>query len=334
MSEQQQLVPSGAGGKAPLTDAQRAAKRAEIEERVAIARQRKAEEDEIARRQKAEEDEIARQRKAEEDAGIEMACSFFEAVADSFAPPKNPLTMPPRVKKAIRRQLKQLFEREYASFEEFCKQMKKDYIDLQSEYDESPGDWQHLVSCWDFQPEHLWAIKQWYDSLPKGTVLLDPCAGKGFLAACLQKSGITVVTNDFEEQEFSFSSCETSRLDGRTFVLNFIAKNPGVPVAVLISWAPQEGHSGSDLSRGLFQLANEIDTVQGVIHISEGRIDRRPGGMIGCTDTEEALQYKEANFTDVVFMEREYPPQWRIGALMPIKDALSIAVPNRRCSRQ
>jgi hypothetical protein len=146
--------------------------------------------------------------------------------------------------------------------------------------------------------------------------------------------GIPVVINDFEEQDFSFSSGETSRMDGRVFISNFIARNPGVPVAVLISWAPQEGHDGSDLSRGLFQLANEIDTVQGVIHISEGRLDRRPGGMIGCTDTEEALDYKEANFTDVVFREREYPPQWKIGRLMPIKDALSISVPNRRCSRR
>lgn len=309
MSEQQQLVLSGS--KAPLTDAQRAAKRAEIAERVAIARRQKA----------------------EEDAGIEMACSFFGAVADSFALPKNPQTMPPRVAKAIRRQLKQVLEREYVLFDDFCEDMRKLYLDLQSEYDESPGLWQHLVSCWDAQPEHLWAMKQWHDSSPKGTVLLDPCAGNGFLAACLQKMEIPVVTNDFEQQDFSFSSGETSRMDGRDFILNFIAKNPGVPVAIVLSWAPQEGHSGSELSRAIFQLANEIDTVQGVIHISEGRIDRRPGGMIGCTDTEEALDYKEANFTDVVFREREYPPQWRIGALMPIKDALSIAVPNRRLPR-
>jgi hypothetical protein len=201
------------------------------------------------------------------------------------------------------------------------------FIEYQSEFAEGPGPWQNLVECWDFQPSHPLAIKEWCDTLQKGTVLLDPCAGKELLAACLKVFGIPVVCNDIESQDFKFVP-EISIMDGIDFLNSYIAANPETPVVIVLSWAPQKGHQGEHISETIFRFAHATGNVQAVIHISEGWMGGVPE-RIGCIDTVEALKFKAEHFQTILDLPREYHPQWKHDAGMPIDDHLTINVPKR-----
>jgi hypothetical protein len=295
----------------PLSKEQtRAMKRAEIAAQVALARQKKAEE-----------------------AMMDQFVSMFAQAARSMTQDlkkmsKNPKKVPKGAMGAIVCGLRNLLKKQWSTNAEFCQEFGKTYIEYQSEFAEGPGPWQKLVGCWDFQPSHLLAIKEWCDILPKGIVFLDPCSGKGLLAACLKVFGIPVVCNDIESQDFKFVP-EISIMDGIDFLNLYIATNPKTPVAIILSWAPQKGHTGEHLSETIFRFAHATKNVLAVIHISEGWIGGVQGGRIGCTDTVEALVFKEENFQTILDIPREYQPQWKHDAGMPINDHLTINVPRR-----
>jgi hypothetical protein len=211
------------------------------------------------------------------------------------------------------------------SFHMFCSEFGQTFMEFQSEFAEGPRPWQNLVGCWDFQPTHLFAIKKWYDTLPKDTVLLDPCSGKGMLAACLKVFDIPVVCNDIQKQESPFIP-DISNMDGIEFLESYYDENPETPIVIILSWAPQKGQQGADISERIFRFAHLMINVLGVIHISEGWMKDR---MIGCTDTVEALVFKEANFETIVDLPREYRQQWEQNCDMPIDDHLTINIPMR-----
>lgn len=287
----------------------RAQKRAEIAAKVALARQKQAEE-----------------------AMIDQFVSMFAQAARSMTEDlaqisKNPQKVSKGARGVILKTFGNLLKRSWGSLQSFCQEFGQTFRDFQSEFAEGPGPWQELVGCWDFQAKHLLAIKEWYDSLPKGTVLLDPCAGKGLLAACLKVFGIPVVCNDIESQDFKFVP-EISTMDGIDFLNLYIATNPETPVVIVLSWAPQKGHQGEHISETIFRFAHATGNVQAVIHISEGWMGGVPG-RIGCTDTVEALVFKEENFQTILDIPREYHPQWKHDAGMPIDDHLTINVPKR-----
>jgi hypothetical protein len=79
---------------------------------------------------------------------------------------KNPQKIPKGTQGAIFRAFRNLLKKSWASLAEFCKEFGQTFKDSKSEFAEGSGPWQHLVGCWDFQAE-------WYDTLPKGTVLLE-----------------------------------------------------------------------------------------------------------------------------------------------------------------
>jgi hypothetical protein len=287
-------------------------KRAEIAARVAKARQEQA-------------------AQAAQEALMEQFISMFvqgaKSVTEKFEKiGKNPQKVPKSAQGAILRGLRNLLKKPWASSDEFCKEFGQTFKDYQSEFAEGSGPWQHLVGCWDFQTTHLLAIKEWYDTLPKGTVLLDPSAGKGLLAACLNVFDIPVVCNDIESQESPFVT-GMSTMDGIQFLESYIAPNPETPVAIVLSWAPQKGHSGEHFSEAIFRFGHRTRNVLGVIHISEGWMGGVPGGRIGCTDTVEALVLKAEHFQTILDLPREYPPQWSFDGGMPIDDHLTINVP-------
>jgi hypothetical protein len=157
---------------------------------------------------------------------------------------------------------------------------------------------------------------------------MDPCAGKGLLAACLKVFGIPVVCNDIESQESPFVT-GMSTMDGIQFLESYIAANPETPVAIVLSWAPQKGHPGEHFSEAIFRFAHATRNVLAVIHISEGWMGGVPGGRVGCTDTVEALVFKADNFQTILDLPREYPAPWVKNDGIPIQDRLTINVPKR-----
>ena len=241
---------------------------------------------------------------------------------------KNPQKVPKGTQGAILRAFRNLLARPWDSPQLFCQEFGQTFRDFQSEFAEGSGPWQHLVGCWDFQAPHLRAIKKWYDTLPKGTVLLDPCAGKGLLPACLNVFGIQVVCNDIEPQESPFVT-GMSTMDGIQFLGSYIAANPETPVVFVLSWLPQIGHPGEHLCEAILRLAHSTRNVLAVIHISEGWIGGVPGGQIGCTDTVEALVFKADNFQTILDLPREYPAPWVKNDGIPIQDRLTINIPKR-----
>ena len=288
----------------------RAQKRAEIAAKVALARQKQAEE-----------------------AMIDQFVSMFAEATKSMNQDLEHLTkkiqkVPKSAKGAIVCGLRNLLKKQWSTNAEFCQEFGQTYMEYQSEFAEGPGPWQKLVGCWDFQPSHLLAIKKWCDTLPKGTVFLDPCSGKGLLAACLKVFGIPFVCNDIESQDCKFVP-EISTMDGIDFLNLYIATNPEIPVVIVLSWAPQKGHQGEHISETIFRFAHETKNVLAVIHISEGWMGGVQGGRIGCTDTVEALKFKVEHFETILDLPREYQPQWKHDAGMPIDDHLTINVPKR-----
>jgi hypothetical protein len=289
-------------------------KRAEIAARVAKARQEQADQ-------------------AAQAALIEQFVSMFVQGAKSMTEKfekigKNPQKVSKGTQGAIFRAFRNLLARPWESPEKFCQEFGQTFMEYQSEFAQGSGPWQHHVGCWDFQPTHLFAIKKWYDTLQKGTVLLDPCAGKGLLAACLKVFGIPVVYNDIESQECPFVN-DMSTMDGIKFLESYIAANPETPVAIVLSWAPQKGHPGEHFSEAIFRFAHATMNVLAVIHISEGWMGGVRGERIGCTDTVEALVLKAEHFQTILDLPREYPPQWSFDGGMPIDDHLTINVPKR-----
>ena len=165
-----------------------------------------ASEEEIKKLRRAEKraEIAARVAKAKEDQALmEQFVSMFVQGAKSVTKKfedigKNPQKVPKGTQGAIFRAFRNLLARPWESPEKFCQEFGQTFKDFQSEFAEGSGPWQNLVGCCDFQATHLLAIKEWYDTLPKGTVLLDPSSGKGLLAACLNVFGIPVVCNDIE----------------------------------------------------------------------------------------------------------------------------------------
>ena len=134
-------------------------KRAEIAARVAKAREDQADQ-------------------AAQAALMEQFVSMFVQVANSVTKKsknigKNPQKVPKSAQGAIYRGLRNLLKKPWASPDEFCQKFEQTFREIQSEFAQESGPWQNLVGCWDFQPTHLFAIKGWYDTLPKGTVLLE-----------------------------------------------------------------------------------------------------------------------------------------------------------------
>lgn len=130
----------------------RAEKRAEIAAKVAKAREEQADQ-------------------AAQAALMEQFVSMFVQGAKSVTQKfeeigKNPQKVPKCTQGAILRAFRNLLARPWDSPEKFCKEFGQMFRDSKSEFAEGSSPWHHLVGCWDFQAK-------WYDTLPKGTVLLE-----------------------------------------------------------------------------------------------------------------------------------------------------------------
>jgi hypothetical protein len=126
----------------------RAEKRAEIAARVA----------------KAREEQV-------DQALMEQFVSMFvqgaKSVTEKFEKiGKNPQKVPKCTQGAILRAFRNLLARPWDSPQLFCQEFGQTFRDSKSEFAEGSSPWHHLVGCWDFQAK-------WYDTLPKGTVLLE-----------------------------------------------------------------------------------------------------------------------------------------------------------------
>ncbi len=86
---------------------------------------------------------------------------------------KNPQKIPKCTQRAIFCSFRNLFKKHWESPEKFCQEFGQTFKDSKSEFAEGSGPCQHYVGCWDFQATHLLAIKKWFETLPKGTVLLE-----------------------------------------------------------------------------------------------------------------------------------------------------------------
>jgi hypothetical protein len=274
----------------------------------------------------------AREERANQALMEQFVSMFMESAKDVTKKVTEIMEKPQKIPKctqgAIFCSFRNLLKKKWTYLPDFCQEFGQTFRDSKSEFAEGSGPWQNLVGCWDFQATHLLAIKEWHDTLPKGTVLLDPCAGKGLLAACLNVFGIPVVCNDIESQQSPFVT-DMSTMDGIQFMKSYIAANPETPVAIVLSWAPQKGHPGEHFSEAIFRFAHTTMNVLAVIHISEGWMGGVPGGRVGCTDTVEALVFKAEHFQTILDLPREYPPQWKNDCGIPIDDHLTINVPKR-----
>jgi hypothetical protein len=166
--------------------------------------------------------------------------------------------------------------------------------------------------------------------LPPGTPILSPLSGRGFLEACLKKLGLVVICNDINRPADGFTFVDASQMsqrDGLDFLRSYHAGNPDTPFAILVSWAPQKGHPGSEISEKIFRFASECPTSVGVFHVSEGNQD---DGNYGCTDTEEAFVVIETKF-DRVWRVNRKPPIWKKTdpSHADIADYLSWRIPRR-----
>jgi len=129
-----------------------AEKRAEIAARVAKAREDQADQ--------AAQAELMEQFVSMFVQGAKAVTQKFEDIG------KNPQKVPKGTQGAIFRAFRNLLKKPWASLAEFCQEFGQTFKDSKSEFAEGSAPWHHLVGCWDFQAE-------WYDTLPKGTVLLE-----------------------------------------------------------------------------------------------------------------------------------------------------------------
>jgi len=273
--------------------------------------------------------EAARKKMEAEKAMLEQFVSMFGALgtALSSCSAANPGLQ--RIHE-VREYLKGILDDQTLTPEQFIERIKQAYNDAQTKFVTDCGLWQREVSCWDFNPKQLQQIFAEMKKLPPGTPILSPLAGRGFFEACLQRLGLVVICNDFEKPTDGFTFVDGAQMscgDGLDFLKSYHAKHPDMLFAILVSWAPQKGHSGSNISEKIFTFASDCPTSVGVFHVSEGNQD---GGNYGCTDTEEAFVVIEANFNRVWKIPRQ-PPIWKKmdPSHADIADYLSWRVPRR-----
>jgi hypothetical protein len=230
----------------------------------------------------------------------------------------------------VRASLKQILDDDTLTLEQFNERMNQAYNEAQNEFEDDCKLWQHKISCWDFNPKQLLQIIEQMKKLPPGTTILSPLAGLGFFEECLQRIGLVVICNDFEKPTDGFTfvdGAQLSQRDGLDFLRSYHAEHPDTPFAILVSWAPQKGHPGSEISAKIFRFASECPTSVGVFHVSEGNQD---DGNYGCTDTEEAFAVIEAKF-DRVWRVNRNRPIWKKSdpSHADVADYLSWRVPRR-----
>jgi hypothetical protein len=291
----------------PLSTEQiRAMKRAEIAAKVALARQKQAEE-----------------------AMLEQFVSMFGALGTALSSCSAANPRLPRIRN-IRESFKRILDDQTLTQEEFLYTMNQAYNEAQKEFETDCGLWQLKVSCWDFNIKQLQHICAEMLKLPPGTPILSPLAGRGFLESCLQRFGLVVICNDIENpaDEFTFvDAAQMSCRDGFDFLKSYHAEHPDIQFAILVSWAPQKGHLGSEISEKIFTFASDCPKSVGVFHVSEGNQD---DGNYGCTDTEEAFAVIEAKFTRVLKIPRQRPIWKKTDpSHADIADYLSWRVPRR-----
>ena len=214
--------------------------------------------------------------------------------------------------------------------DQFFAKMSEAYNAAQKEFETDCGFWQRHVSCWDFNPKQLQQIQEEMRKLPPGTPILSPLCGRGFLEACLQKLGLFVICNDIQIESDGLTFVDASQIshsDGLVFLKSYHAGHPETQFAELVSWAPQEGHPGFEISKKIFKFASECPTSVGVFHVSEGNQD---DGNYGCTDTEEAFEVIEAKFNRPWKIARQKPIWKKTNpSHADIADYLSWRVPRR-----
>jgi hypothetical protein len=230
----------------------------------------------------------------------------------------------------VRASLKRNLDDPTSTPEKFLERMDQACNEAQKEFAADWKLWQHEIACWDFNPKQLLQILEQMRKLPPGTPILSPLSGRGFLEACLQRLGLVVICNDLEKPADGFTFVDASQIsqrDGLDFLRSYHAGNPDTPFAILVSWAPQKGHPGSEISEKIFRFASECPTSVGVFHISEGNQD---DGNYGCTDTEEAFVVIEEHFNRLWRVNRQ-KPIWKKTdpSHLDIADYLSWRVPRR-----
>ena len=156
-----------------------AEKRAEIAARVAKAREDQADQ--------AAQAELMEQFVSMFVQGAKSVTQKFEEIG------KNPQKVPKGTQGAILCAFRNLLKKPWESPEKFCQEFGQTFKDFQSEFAGGSGPWQNLVGCCDFQATHLLAIKEWYDTLPKGTVLLE------HFYFCFAKLKIVAIRNSQSE---------------------------------------------------------------------------------------------------------------------------------------
>jgi hypothetical protein len=230
----------------------------------------------------------------------------------------------------VRASLKQILDDQTLTHQQFLERMNQAYNEAQKEFVADQKLWQHEVSCWDYNPKQLLQILEEMRKLPPGTPILSPLCGRGFLEACLQRLGLTVICNDLNmpDDEFTFvDASQMSQRDGLDFLRSYRDEHPDTLFAILVSWAPQKRHPGSEISEKIFRFASECPTSVGVFHVSEGNQD---DDNYGCTDTKEAFDVIEAKF-DRVWRVNRQRPIWKKKnpSHADIADYLSWRVPRR-----
>jgi hypothetical protein len=230
----------------------------------------------------------------------------------------------------VRASLKQILADSTLTPEQFLERMDRVYNEAQNEFATDCRLWQNEVSCWDFNRKQLLQILEQMRKLPPGTPILSPLCGRGFLEACLQRLGLGFICNDLEKPADGFTfvdGSQMSRGDGLDFLKSHHAEHPDTPFAILVSWAPQKGHPGSEISAKIFRFASECPTSVGVFHVSEGNQD---DDNYGCTDTQEAFEVIEERFTREWKIVRQRPIWRKLNpAHADIADYLSWRVPRR-----
>ena len=216
------------------------------------------------------------------------------------------------------------------TFDQFFERMEKAYNEAQKEFAADCELWQNKITCWDYNRKQLLQILEQMLKLPPGTPILSPLVGRGFLEACLQRLGLTVIYNDIEIPVDGFTFVDGSQMsqrDGLDFLQSYRDEHPDTLFAILVSWAPQKGHPSSEISEKIFRFASECPTSVGVFHVSEGNQD---DGNYGCTDTEEAFVVIEEHFTRLWRVNRQ-KPIWKKTdpSHADIADYLSWRVPRR-----
>jgi hypothetical protein len=271
----------------------------------------------------------AREKIEAEKAMLEQFVSMFGALGTALSSCSAANPRLPHIHE-LRASFKSILADQTLTQEQFLEKMYQAYNEAQKEFATDCGLWQREVSCWDFNSKHLLQILEQMLKLPSGTPILSPLCGRGFFEACLQRLGLVVICNDLEKPADGFTFVDGAQMscgDGLDFLQSYHAEHPDTKFAILVSWAPQKGHPGSEISEKIFRFASDCPTSVGVFHVSEGNQD---DGNYGCTDTEAAFAVIEAKFNRVWKIPRQRPIWKKTDpSHADIADYLSWRVPRR-----